>query len=188
MKKSLLVLLGVSALVLVVAFGFSAYAADEEQSDEEYYGAEEDYEAAPEEMMFDIMTTLAADESLSRFVALLEQSGLDTMLSDEGMYTVFAPYNEAFTSVPDSMMKSIKADPKVLRETLLHHILADTAMVFDELETQTATPMSGEKLKITADYDKVTVDGAVVVEEEIWCANGVVHVIEKALLPEKEKK
>ena len=188
MKKSLLVLFGVSALMLVVAFGFSAYAADDEQSEEEYYESDEDYDVVPDEMMVDIMSTLAADESLSRFVALLEQAGLDTMLADEGMYTVFAPFNDAFASVPDSVLKSIKADSKMLRDMLMHHILVDTAMVFDELETQTVVPMSGDKLRITADYDRVTVDGAVVVEEEIWCANGVIHVIDKALLPKKEKK
>ena len=118
-------------------------------------------------------------------VAAVDAAGLVPALSSPGgIYTVLAPTNEAFAELPketlDDLMKpEHKAD---LKRILQHHAGVPIVQAKDMQDGQTMTMSDGTKVTFHIQGDKVTVDGATILGS-INGVNGVVHVIDKVLVP-----
>lgn len=118
-------------------------------------------------------------------VAAVDAAGLVPALSSPGgIYTVLAPTNEAFAELPketlDDLMKpEHKAD---LKRILQHHAGVPIVQTKDIQDGQTMTMSDGTKVTFHVQGDKVAVDGASILGS-ITGANGVVHVIDKVLVP-----
>jgi transforming growth factor-beta-induced protein len=126
-------------------------------------------------------------EDLSILVAALQRVPdlLDAAGNPEAMLTVFAPTNEAFAMLleEDPRFNSLDDIPDdVLTQILQYHILGATKLAEDLMETEET--LSGETLSIDKS-DGVVINGDVTVTTgDIMAANGVVHLIDKVLVPE----
>lgn len=133
----------------------------------------------------DIVDTAVAAGSFTTLVAAVKAAGLVDTLKGAGPFTVFAPTDAAFATLPAGTVEDlVKPENKAkLTAILTLHVMAGKVMAAD-VAGKTATPASvnGEELHVDG-TDGVTVNGAHVVTADIECTNGVIHVIDAVLLP-----
>lgn len=146
------------------------------------FGAEE--KAAQTEKK-NIVEIAAGAEDFSTLVAAVKAAGLVETLSGEGPFTVFAPTNAAFAALPEGTVESLlKPENKAkLTKILTYHVVGAKVMAADVKAGEVAT-VEGSKFTIKVADGKVMVDDANVVKTDIVASNGVIHVIDKVIMPE----
>ena len=177
-KKSVLIVL------LAMLLAWSVIAAGPEDEDDQPY-PQDDEAMLPGEDEIDIMATLDEDGGMTTLVSLLKESGLDSLLVQDGPFTLFAPDDSAFAAMPQEERDALTKDKAALRKLLEHHLVKGSALEFEEVGETIVTALDGASLTVEADYEEVTVDDAVVIDEGIWCRNGIIHVIDRVLKPAK---
>ena len=117
-------------------------------------------------------------------VAAVTAAGLVETLKGVGPFTVFAPTDEAFSKLPEGAVADLlKPENKAkLQAVLTYHVVAGKVMAADVLKLTSAKSVQGQELKIDTSAG-VKVDGANVVQTDIACSNGVIHVIDAVVLP-----
>lgn len=111
-------------------------------------------------------------------------AGLETALSGEGPFTVFAPTDFAFAALPDGTIDALLADPQgILTDILLYHVAGENALSTDLSDGQTITTLNGKDVTVTINSNGVFINDAQVVFADIVASNGVVHVIDAVLTP-----
>lgn len=135
--------------------------------------------------MHDIVDTAVAAGSFTTLVAAVQAAGLVETLKGAGPFTVFAPTDEAFKALPPGTVETlIKPESKEqLVKILTLHVLPGKVMAADVAgKTMSPKAVSGEELHVDG-TDGVNVSGAKVVTADIACTNGVIHAIDKVILP-----
>ena len=100
-----------------------------------------------------------------------------------GPYTVFAPSNEAFKAVPAATMKpSWRADKELLRSVLTYHVVPGKVAAA-EVKNGNVKTVQGANVALARAGGFVTVEDAMVTQADVNATNGVVHVIDRVLLP-----
>ncbi|MEL7371235.1 MAG: fasciclin domain-containing protein [Myxococcota bacterium] len=132
-----------------------------------------------------IVDVAVGDGRFTTLVAALKAAGLDQTLAAEGPYTVFAPTDEAFKALPPGTVEGLlKPEAKdKLKMLLTHHVVAAKVTADDVSGLGGADTMAGTTLGIEVDKGAVKVGGANVVAADVMGANGVIHVIDKVLIP-----
>ncbi len=132
-----------------------------------------------------------ANPDYSMFAAALEASGLDATLAGADVYTVFAPNNSAFemfmTEVNGAFgwatLDDIPTD--VLQQVLTYHVVAGENVVAEEVDGTVQTSVQGESFSITgAVIDDASYTNANIVLTDVQAVNGIIHGVDKVLLPE----
>lgn len=133
----------------------------------------------------DIVDTAVAAGSFTTLVAAVGAAGLVDTLKGEGPFTVFAPSDDAFAALPAGTVDDlVKPENKAkLTEILLLHVVPGTLMAADVSGKMLDPATAGGATVHVDGTDGVTVNGAKVVTADIACTNGVIHVIDKVLLP-----
>ncbi|MGR3617261.1 MAG: fasciclin domain-containing protein [Paracoccaceae bacterium] len=139
-----------------------------------------------------IVDIAAGDERFSTLVAAVTAAGLVETLSGPGPFTVYAPVNEAFAALPDGTVETLlkPENKQQLTNVLLYHV-DDRKLMSDMIPAGSnyfKPILESERLCITAGSDGVQIaDGtgqtANVVIADIQADNGVIHVVDKVLLP-----
>merc|ERR1712183_807930 len=134
-----------------------------------------------------IVELAAATADLSTLVTALKAGKLTDALSGKGPFTVFAPSNEAFSKLPKSVLERL-LDPKNIKELqdlLEYHVIAGAAVHKADLKfTQKVKTLEGKELFVVKDHrGDVLVDNAKVTTADVDASNGVVHIIDKVLIP-----
>ena len=139
-----------------------------------------------------IVETAVADERFSTLVAAVTAADLAGTLSGEGPFTVFAPVNDAFAALPEGTVEKLltpemKGD---LTNVLLYHVVPGKVMSGDiAMGTMAAgTALEGSNICITKSDAGVMLDDgtgtmANVVIADIEASNGVIHVVDKVVMP-----
>jgi uncharacterized surface protein with fasciclin (FAS1) repeats len=131
----------------------------------------------------DIVDTAVEAGNFKILAAALEKAGLVETLKGEGPFTVFAPTDEAFNKLLTEL--GITAEEllarKDLKDILLYHVLPGKVMSADLKEGMQAETLA--KKNVTVSLNPVKVNDAKVVTPDIQASNGVIHVIDKVLLP-----
>ena len=138
-------------------------------------------------MMDDDLIEVAEDyEQLDILLLALDLAGLTTSVADGGPYTIFAPTNAAFASLPEARLDMLMADSDLLAETLRYHIVSGKLKVSD-LSTQTSlTTLHGGTISLsTGDDGSLSVEGVSIVTSDVEASNGVIHFIHQ-LLPDPD--
>ena len=133
----------------------------------------------------DIVDTAGAAGSFTTLVAAVGAAGLVDTLKGEGPFTVFAPSDDAFAALPAGTVDDLVKPENTaqLTEILLLHVLPGMVMAAD-VSGKVLDPVTAGGATVHVDgTDGVTVNGAKVVTADIACTNGVIHVIDKVLLP-----
>jgi uncharacterized surface protein with fasciclin (FAS1) repeats len=133
----------------------------------------------------DIVDTAVAAGSFKTLVAAVTAADLVTTLKGAGPFTVFAPSDDAFAHLPAGTVENlVKPENKAqLVKVLTLHVMSGAVLAKD-VSGQKVSPasLSGEALHVDGTHG-VTVNGAHVTQADIVCTNGVIHVIDKVLLP-----
>lgn len=134
----------------------------------------------------DIVDTAVAADDFNTLVAAVQAAGLVDTLKGEGPFTVFAPTDEAFASLPEGTVASL-LEPEnrdQLVAVLTYHVVPGRVMAADVVGLDSAETVQGQSIDIQVSGDSVMVDGATVVATDIETDNGVIHVIDQVILPE----
>lgn len=131
----------------------------------------------------DIVDTAAANSQFSTLVAAVQAAGLVDALKAEGPLTVFAPTNDAFARLPAGTVEALLADPAALAQILTYHVVDGAAFSGDARKLSAATTLNGEPITFTTRGSRLLVNGARVITADILATNGVIHVIDRVLLP-----
>lgn len=137
-------------------------------------------------VMADSMTidrVLRTDDRFSTLVAALDSTNLDSTLSEEGPYTLFAPPDSAFARLPDGTMEVLLTDrPDRLRAILAHHVVEGRVEAGRLADRTVLRTLGGDSLQVRRD-SALTVGPATVVDADVAVANGLIHVLDRVLPP-----
>ena len=121
--------------------------------------------------------------SFDTLVTALKAADLVDTLSGEGPFTVFAPTDAAFAALPEGALDNLLANPDQLASVLTLHVVAGRAEAADVVGLDSVATVQGTELAIDT-TDGVSVGGANVVQADIEASNGVIHVIDRVILPQ----
>lgn len=125
---------------------------------------------------------LARDPQLSTLAGLVDKAGLSATLKGPGPLTVFAPTNEAFKAVPQRTLDELAANPARLKAVLGFHVLP-AKVTSAQVKVGNAKTVEGGNLALGKAGDFVTVEEAMVQSADIAATNGVIHTIDRVLMP-----
>jgi uncharacterized surface protein with fasciclin (FAS1) repeats len=129
-----------------------------------------------------VADTIARDPSLSTLNGLVTRAGLSDTLKGTGPFTVFAPSNDAFKAVPAKTMDDLAKDPAKLKDLLTFHVVPAKLNAAD-VKTGNTKTAHGANVALSKAGDFVTVEEAMVQTADIGATNGVVHVVDRVLMP-----
>jgi uncharacterized surface protein with fasciclin (FAS1) repeats len=135
-----------------------------------------------------IVEIASNNTNFSTLVAAVKAADLVTTLQGAGPFTVVAPTNEAFDQLPAGILTALlKPENKsILAKILTYHVIPgnNTASVILTLNGKLVTTVEGSSIKVKVDNNKIILnDSTNVTTADISATNGVVHVIDKVLLP-----
>lgn len=130
-----------------------------------------------------VVGVAANSERFNTLVRALEAAGLRDTLASGGPYTVFAPTDEAFNELPDGALEYLlqPENQELLKQVLTYHVVPGE-ITASELSTGTVDTLGGGVAVLT-NPDRVIVNNASVVNANIQAENGVIHAINRVLLP-----
>lgn len=127
----------------------------------------------------------ARTPQLSTLNKLIAEAGLADTLRAAGPYTVFAPSDEAFKAVPAKTMGELAANKALLKEVLSYHVVPGK-VTSAEVKNGNAKTVQGASVALSKSGSFVTVEDAMVTQADLPASNGVVHVIDRVLMPPKK--
>ena len=149
------------------------------------YGKAKEATSAP---TMNIVQTAIGAGSFKTLVAAVQAAGLVETLSGKGPFTVFAPTDAAFAKLPKGTVEDLlKPENKSkLTAILTYHVVAGQVMSTDVVKVKSAKTVQGQDLAVMVKDGKVMIDSAQVVTADVLAGNGVIHVIDKVLVPQEK--
>ena len=137
--------------------------------------------------MADIVDTAVAAGSFKTLVTAVKAAGLVETLKGKGPFTVFAPTDDAFAKLPKGTVEGLLKDIPKLKAVLTYHVVPGKVMSSDVVKLTSAKTVQGQNVKIDASkwhlHKSVKVNDANIIKADITTDNGVIHVIDKVILP-----
>lgn len=160
-----------SALI-ISSFIFSGNANAQCATDEEKKGS-------------DIVDLAVSTDFLSTLVAAVKAGDLVETLKGDGPFTVFAPTNDAFSALPEGTLESLllPENKDQLIAILSYHVVAGKVKSTDLSDGMKAKTVQGSDIKVGISDAGVKINDASVKSADIEASNGIVHVIDKVILP-----
>jgi uncharacterized surface protein with fasciclin (FAS1) repeats len=127
-------------------------------------------------------------KNLTKLVAAVKAAGLVETLSGEGPFTVFAPTDKAFEALGEEKLSALLKDKAALKKILTYHVIAGKVVAKDAIalakEDKSAKTVEGASVALSMKGKNLMLNGgAKVIKANIMASNGVIHVIDKVLLP-----
>ena len=117
-------------------------------------------------------------EQLDILLLALDLAGLTSTIADGGPYTIFAPTNAAFASLPETRLDTLMADSALLADTLKYHVVSGTLKASDLATLTTLTTLHGGTITVSTGSDgSVAIEGISIVTSDVEASNGVIHFI-----------
>jgi uncharacterized surface protein with fasciclin (FAS1) repeats len=136
----------------------------------------------------DIVAIASGDAQFKTLTKALGSAGLVTTLQGKGPFTVFAPTDAAFAALPKGTVENLlKPENKAKLTKILTYHVVPGSVLSTSLKSGDVKSVEGTSLKVAVSTSKVTVGGANVVKADIKASNGVIHVIDKVLMPPDAK-
>jgi uncharacterized surface protein with fasciclin (FAS1) repeats len=131
----------------------------------------------------DIVQTAVAAGQFTTLASLLQKAGLVDTLATGGPFTVFAPTDAAFAKVPKATLDALGQDKAKLRSVLLYHVAGRKLTAAKIVKRRSVKTLNGQRVRIRVRGKTVRVGGARVTTADVRASNGVIHVINKVLIP-----
>jgi uncharacterized surface protein with fasciclin (FAS1) repeats len=119
---------------------------------------------------------------LTTLLTAVDRAGLRSTFAGAGPLTVFAPEDDAFARLPLGAVDSLLNDRAQLTRVLTYHLVRGRVRAADVAELRAARTVQGEDLPFGLDGG-IRVENARVVDADLEASNGVLHVIDRVLLP-----
>jgi uncharacterized surface protein with fasciclin (FAS1) repeats len=132
--------------------------------------------------MANIVQTAVAAGSFKTLVKAVQAAGLADTLSSPGPFTVFAPTDEAFAKLPAGTVEGLLKDIPKLKSVLTYHVVAGRMMAADVVKQSSLKTVQGQSISVDT-RGGAKVNGANIIKADIATDNGVIHVIDKVILP-----
>lgn len=130
-----------------------------------------------------IVETAVAAGRFNTLASLLTTAELAGTLQGKGPFTVFAPTDAAFKKVPKKTLDGLAKDKKKLRAVLLLHVAKGRLPASSVVKRSSVKTLNGQSVRVRVSGGKVFVGAARVTSPDVKASNGVIHVIDKVLLP-----
>jgi len=155
-----------------------------EHADSSHSSAEHANTADEPAAKADIVDTAVGAGSFSTLVAAVKAADLADVLKSEGPFTVFAPTDEAFAKLPPGTVEDLlKPENKdKLKAVLTYHVVAGRVGSAEVVNLTEADTVQGSKLLISATDAGVRINDANVIQTDVNCTNGVIHVIDTVII------
>ena len=131
----------------------------------------------------DIVQTAIKAGNFTTLTTALTEAGLVDALKGDGPFTLFAPTDEAFKNLPDGALEGLLKDKEALKNVLLYHVVSGKVSSKEVVDLNKATTLNGSDLNIKTNNGKVMINDADVIGADVMASNGIIHVIDKVLLP-----
>ena len=118
-------------------------------------------------------------------VQAVQAAGLTQTLKGEGPFTVFAPTDAAFEKLPEGTLEALlEPDRRMTLESVLkYHVAPRKLMAADVVDMPKVDTLHGLPVTVSTTEEDVMVGEAKIIQTDIQCSNGVIHVIDKVLMP-----
>ena len=133
----------------------------------------------------DIVCVATEAGRFSTLAAALQRTGLDEVLKGAGPFTLFAPTDAAFSRLPAGLLDEL-LDPAAsdrLAAVLRHHVVKGLVPAADVATFSAITPLQGPPLVVSTSRSGIAVGGADIITTDLDASNGVIHVVDRVLLP-----
>ncbi len=132
-----------------------------------------------------IVSTAQSAGSFGTLLAAAEAAGLAGPLAGDGPFTVFAPTDDAFAALPKGTVESLlKPENKAkLAAILKYHVVPGRVYSSDALSAQSAETLQGQRVRVVLKDGQLRVNNANIIANDIEASNGVIHVIDRVILP-----
>lgn len=134
----------------------------------------------------DIVETAVSAGTFETLVTALGAAGLVETLQGDGPFTVFAPTDDAFAALPEGTLDALLADPEgVLTDILLYHVIAGEVTAVDAVNSigGSVEMLNGQVTMLNVVENRLLLNDAGFVAMNIQASNGVIHVIDRVLIP-----
>ena len=133
--------------------------------------------------MANLVETAASAGDFKTLLTAIDSAGLTAFLESEGPMTVLAPTDDAFAKLPEGLLDELLQDHAKLKRIVMYHILSGDARSDDLAQIEEAPTEEGSILAIEHSNGSIKVNDATVVKMDILTDNGVIHVIDRVLMP-----
>ena len=132
-----------------------------------------------------IVETAISAGNFETLCTAVKAAELVKTLQGEGPFTVFAPTDDAFAKLSSGTIENLlkPENKEKLVSILTYHVVSGKVMASDVTKLSEAKTVNGQSLAIQVEGDMVMVDSAKVVQADIECSNGVIHVIDSVVMP-----
>lgn len=139
--------------------------------------------AAKAEGEANIVQTAAAAGQFKTLGKLLARAGLVSALEQPGPFTVFAPTDAAFKKVPKKTLTALLRNKAKLKAVLLYHVVSGKVTAAEVVNLTSAKTLNGNDVRIRVAGSSVLVNNAKVTTTDVMASNGVIHVVNRVLIP-----
>ena len=131
-----------------------------------------------------VVDVAASNSSFKTLTAALKAAGLDKALASGGPYTVFAPTDKAFAALPKGTLeKLLKPENRAALVKILTYHVVEGENTSSSLKSGDTKTLEGDTVSVNVSSGGVTVNDAKVIQPDIKATNGVIHVIDKVIVP-----
>ena len=134
-----------------------------------------------------ICDTAVAAGNFKTLYAATKAAGLVETLNTKGPFTVFAPTDEAFAKLPKGTVDGLLKDLPKLTEILKYHVVNGAVPAADVAVHKNITTLQGQDVKVDAAkwhlHKNIKINDANIIKADVKADNGVIHVIDKVLMP-----
>jgi len=133
----------------------------------------------------DLVDTAVEAGQFKTLAAALEAADLVSTLKGAGQFTVFAPTDAAFASLPAGTVEDLlkPENKQQLAAILTYHVVPGKVMAAEVTGLDEAKTVNGKMIDIDVEGSTVKINDATVTSADIAASNGVIHVIDKVILP-----
>jgi len=135
----------------------------------------------------DIVDTAVEAGQFKMLALALDAAGLVSTLKEPGPFTVFAPTDAAFAKLPAGTVEDLlkPENKEQLIDILTYHVIRGKVMAVDVVDVDEAKAVNGKMIDVEVEGRSVKVNDANVTATDIAASNGVIHVIDRVILPPK---
>jgi uncharacterized surface protein with fasciclin (FAS1) repeats len=127
----------------------------------------------------DVVSILQTKKSLGLFGTAVRLGGMTETLRGVGPFTVIAPADGAFAGLPKDDMRKLMTSPVAMNALLAHYVVHGKIASNDAAGLSSARTLMGATLRAEGHNGNLRLNGARIVEGDIRCANGVVHIVDR---------
>lgn len=133
----------------------------------------------------DLLDTINTNGSLRILARAIQETETDGILRNDGPFTIFAPDDEAFRKLPPEMLTMLfnPDNSDQLASIISVHIIPERLVASDIAAMDSILMSNGDTLRVDINKQGITVNNARIIEPDILCLNGVIHIIDTTIIP-----